>query len=48
MGGKTLKFPKRGKFVPKTGDGSAEEEKPVSDEEHAARVAKLKELGLIK
>jgi hypothetical protein len=47
MGGKTLKFPKRGKFVPKTEEGQVAEQ-PVSEEEHKARIAKLKELGLIK
>ena len=47
MGGKTLKFPKRGKFVPKSAEVKLEE-KPVSDEEHSARIAKLKELGLVK
>jgi len=47
MGGKTLRFPKRGKYISPTPEGKVEE-KPISAEEHAARIAKLKELGLVK
>jgi hypothetical protein len=47
MGGKTLRFPKRGKFVPKTEETKLEE-KPLSEEEHKARIEKLKALGLVK
>ena len=47
MGGKTLKFPKRGKYVAPSTEVKLEQ-KPVSEDEHAARLAKLKELGLIK
>jgi len=49
MGGKTLKFPARRKFVPqiKKNEGS-KEEKPIDEEEHKKRMEKLKELGLIK
>ncbi len=47
MGGKTLRFPKRKKFVP--GDKKASEEnKPISEEEHKKRVELLKSLGLVK
>jgi hypothetical protein len=47
MGGKRLKFPKRGKYVPPTQE-IAVEEKKVSEDEHKARIASLKALGLIK
>jgi len=47
MGGKTLRFPKRGKFVPASAEMKVEE-KPISEEEHKARLEKLKALGLIK
>jgi len=47
MGGKTLRFPKRGKFVASSPEVKLEE-KPISEDEHKARLEKLKALGLIK
>jgi len=47
MGGKTLKFPRRQKYVPPEKKVEMEEEE-VSDEEHERRIKMLKELGLIK
>lgn len=47
MGGKRLNFPKRQKYVAPNPE-SKTEEKPVTEEEHKARLDKLKELGLIK
>lgn len=47
MGGKRLKFPKRGKYVAPSEDVKVEE-KPVSPEEHEARLKLLKDLGLVK
>ena len=47
MGGKTLKFPKRKKFV--AGQDKPEvEEKPVSEEEHKKRIELLKSMGIVK
>lgn len=46
MGGKTLRFPKRQKFVAKE-KVTETEEKEITSEEHEARLKKLKELGLI-
>jgi glycerol-3-phosphate cytidylyltransferase-like family protein len=49
MGGKTLRFPKRKKFVP--GDDKPAQEKkeePISEEEHKKRIELLKSLGIVK
>lgn len=48
MGGKTLKYPKRKKFVPQIKAGPEKEEKIVTPEEHEARLKVLREMGLIK
>lgn len=49
MGGKTLRFPKRKKFVPEDKNAGGEnDEKPISEEEHKKRVELLKSLGLVK
>jgi hypothetical protein len=50
MGGKCLKFPKRGKFVDqsKFEEFKEEEEQPISEEEHNKRLEMLKSLGLVK
>lgn len=47
MGGKTLKYPKRKKFVPSDEKGG-EEKKEVTPEEHEARMKVLREMGIIK
>lgn len=46
--GKTLKFPKRAKYVPPSEKPTKTEEKTPSDEEHKEKLKKLKELGLLK
>ena len=49
--GKTLKFPKRKKFVTgdeKTASSSAETGEEISEEEHNQRLDMLKSLGLVK
>lgn len=47
MGGKTLKFPSRRKYVPPIKE--VEQEKTnISQEEHEKRIKMLKEMGLIK
>ena len=49
MGGKTLKFPKRRKYVPPIKKSEkSEEDKIISEEEHKKRVQMLKEMGLLK
>ena len=49
MGGKTLKFPTRKKYVaPIEKKEESPEEKTISEEEHQKRMEILKELGLIK
>ena len=50
MGGKRLKFPVRGKYVPpvKKNEKDTDEEEPISEEEHKKRVELLKSLGIIK
>lgn len=48
MGGKTLKFPRRKKYVAPIPKAPNQEEETISEEEHKARLDKLKELGLIK
>jgi len=49
MGGKTLKFPKRKKFVPSATNGDVEVKKEeVSPEEHEKRMQALRDAGLIK
>ena len=48
MGGKNLKFPSRKKYVLPAEKIAPVEEKPITPEEHEARIKKLKELGLIK
>lgn len=48
MGGKRLKFPSRQKYKPPFKEEEVKEEKPVSEEEHKARLEKLKALGIIK
>ena len=47
MGGKRLKFPKRGKYVPSTAEIELKKE-DISQDEHKARIESLKALGLIK
>ena len=47
MGGKTLKFPKRKKFV--AGQDKQEvKEEPISEEEHKKRIELLKQMGIVK
>lgn len=48
MGGKRLKFPNRKKYTPPTEKKEVEEEKPITPEEHEARIKALKEMGLIR
>ncbi len=48
MGGKTLKYPTRKKFVPPVKAEPKKEEKPLTPEEHEARLKALREMGLIK
>ena len=48
MGGKRLKFPVRGKYVPPAPQSEAEKEEEVSKEEHEKRVKLLKEMGILK
>jgi hypothetical protein len=48
MGGKTLKFPKRKKFVKSDGAKEEAEEKPISEEEHKKRIELLKQMGIVK
>jgi len=47
MGGKTLRFPKRKKFV-SSGEGVEMEKKEITTEEHNARMQALRDAGLIK
>ncbi|HVY01557.1 MAG TPA: hypothetical protein VHA12_02220 [Candidatus Nanoarchaeia archaeon] len=47
MGGKRLKFPKRGKYVAPTEEIEVKKEE-VSKEEHEARLQMLKDMGLVK
>jgi hypothetical protein len=47
MGGKTLKFPVRKKYVAPTKKVETQQEE-ISKEEHEERLRKLKELGLLK
>jgi uncharacterized protein YciI len=46
--GKTLKFPKRPKYVFNDKKPEKIEEEKISKEEHEERLKKLKELGLLK
>ena len=46
--GKTLKFPKRQKYIAPTPKGEDSEAKPLSEEEHKKRLELLKSLGLVK
>ena len=48
MGGKSLKFPSRKKYVAPTAKVEKVEEKPISPEEHEARLKALRDMGLIK
>ena len=48
MGGKTIKYPKRRKYVPSNKKVEESNEKEISNEEHEERLKKLKEIGLIK
>jgi hypothetical protein len=48
MGGKTLRFPKRGKYIAPGPKIEEIEEKPISEEEHNSRIEMLKSLGLVK
>jgi hypothetical protein len=48
MGGKTLKFPSRAKYVPPVKKNEETKEKPISEEEHKERMELLKNLGLLK
>jgi hypothetical protein len=47
MGGKTLKFPKRKKFVAEQ-DKQEVKEEPISEEEHKKRIELLKQMGIVK
>ena len=47
MGGKTLKYPKRAKYVPPVKKVEMKEEE-ISEEEHKRRLELLKTLGLVK
>lgn len=46
--GKTLKFPSRKKYVPKVEQIKKVEDQPITEEEHQARLDKLREIGLLK
>ena len=48
MGGKRLKFPKRGKYIAPDPVIEGKEEEKVSEEEHNSRIEMLKSLGLVK
>ena len=48
MGTKTLRFPKRKKYIPSNVKGQRYEVTPVSEDEHKKRIDMLKSLGLIK
>jgi len=48
MGGKTIKYPKRPKYVFKDKKPEKFEEKLISENEHEERLRKLKEMGLLK
>ena len=47
MGGKTLRFPKRKKYVAPANEAK-EEKETISQEEHERRVKMLKEMGILK
>ena len=47
MGGKTLRFPKRKKFVA-SGESIEMEKKEITAEEHDKRMQALRDAGLIK
>jgi len=48
MGGKRLKFPKRGKYIAPDPVIEEKKEEEVSKEEHDKRIDMLKSLGLVK
>ena len=48
MGGKTLRFPKRKKFVSSDSNSVEMDKKEVSAEEHEKRMQALRDAGLIK
>ncbi len=48
MGGKTLKYPVRQKYVPPEKKVEEKKEEPISDEEYKKRIEMLKKMGLIK
>lgn len=48
MGGKTLRFPKRKKFVASGNVVGEEKKEEVSPEEHEKRLQALRDAGLIK
>jgi hypothetical protein len=48
MGGRTIKYPTRRKFVPPNPKTEEIEKKELSKEEHEERLRKLKEIGLLK
>lgn len=48
MGGKTLRFPKRKKFVASDSNSVDMEKKEITPEEHDKRMQALRDAGLIK
>ena len=48
MGGKTLKYPTRKKFVLQAKAEPKKEETPLTPEQHEARLKALRDMGLIK
>jgi len=48
MGGKTLRFPKRGKYIAPSPKIEEKPEEKISEEEHNQRIELLKSLGLVK
>jgi len=48
MCGKTLKFPRRRKFIPPNEKNEESKKEKINEEEHKKRIEKLKEMGLLK
>lgn len=48
MGGKTLRFPKRKKFVAEAKTSGSEEKKEITPEEHEQRMQALRDMGLLR
>jgi len=48
MGGRTIKYPKRRKYIPPNKKSEEFEKEEITSKEHEERLKKLKEMGLIK